>query len=502
MPELSDVDLDDLLDDLKKISEGSSRGQNWATPLKHTPVVGLQDDYFNTEKILPVPKYRSPRKGKENNRPNVVKSLPKMKIKQITTTPSRRQRRIPLADTDSESDNKSPSPWPSGSDMSDRELKRRLRSPQKVSEYSCRVQKLVEERRGTIHVERSMSPPAIVTPRKTRIIISSDEESDDGEPDVPQQNVDILPDSQEEDSIIDDDDDNMSDFIVDDDDSDNEIITISDEENVKPTATTTAKVAAKVLKTTQTPAGHREFKKSREVIASSFFADLNQRVFDNKIPSLPINWSQRLNKTAGRAFRKASKGERDPAKWTLYIELASKVIDDESKLRNTLAHEMCHVASWVISRELKNPHGRVFKSWAAKVMRRFPDVEVTTKHSYKIAYKFQWRCSNDACGHVYGRHSKSIDPACHRCGKCKGTLIPIDRNNNPTTPGKLSLYTEFVRANLKSIKTQHPELTHAQLMARVSQAWNDHKMNQTQRTTLTNAATDTTLSSLLSLLSL
>lgn len=66
-------------------------------------------------------------------------------------------------------------------------------------------------------------------------------------------------------------------------------------------------------------------------------------------------------------------------------------------------------------------------------------VEVTTKHSYQIEYKYLWVCvgpppSNaakdflnlpsdaDGCGAEYGRHSKSIDPEKQRCGKCRGGL--------------------------------------------------------------------------------
>jgi predicted SprT family Zn-dependent metalloprotease len=39
------------------------------------------------------------------------------------------------------------------------------------------------------------------------------------------------------------------------------------------------------------------------------------------------------------------------------IDLATKVTDTEEKLRHTLAHELCHVAAWVLSGEMKPPHG-------------------------------------------------------------------------------------------------------------------------------------------------
>lgn len=33
--------------------------------------------------------------------------------------------------------------------------------------------------------------------------------------------------------------------------------------------------------------------------------------------------------------------------------------------------------------------------------------------------------NDPGCGAEYGRHSKSIDPDKHRCGKCKGLLIQV-----------------------------------------------------------------------------
>lgn len=45
------------------------------------------------------------------------------------------------------------------------------------------------------------------------------------------------------------------------------------------------------------------------------------------------------------------------------IDLAVKVTDTEDKLRQTLAHELCHIAAWVLSGEIKPSHGRAFKLW-------------------------------------------------------------------------------------------------------------------------------------------
>lgn len=61
----------------------------------------------------------------------------------------------------------------------------------------------------------------------------------------------------------------------------------------------------------------------------------------------------------------------------IWIALSPKVLSEEKQIRDTLAHEMCHVANWVISKQFKNPHGKEFKSWGRKVMRSRPDISVT-----------------------------------------------------------------------------------------------------------------------------
>ena len=48
------------------------------------------------------------------------------------------------------------------------------------------------------------------------------------------------------------------------------------------------------------------------------------------------------------------------------VELSCKVVDSPQKLRNTLLHELCHVATWVINHVSKPPHGTHFKYWAAR----------------------------------------------------------------------------------------------------------------------------------------
>lgn len=164
------------------------------------------------------------------------------------------------------------------------------------------------------------------------------------------------------------------------------------------------------------------------------------------------------------------------------IELAAKVIDREDRLVNTVSHEFCHLADYMISDVLKDPHGASFFAWSKKVIAclqrtitgdpratisatpttnnntvqtqdlvlgirpSWQHCAITTKHNYEIDWKYLWVCvgkaelSTQGCGSEHGRHSKSLDPEIMRCGKCRGRLeqvrpkprkaSPMKKNNN------------------------------------------------------------------------
>ncbi|KAI0666249.1 SprT-like family-domain-containing protein [Trametes maxima] len=167
----------------------------------------------------------------------------------------------------------------------------------------------------------------------------------------------------------------------------------------------------------------------RRAYASAFFEEMNDTAFGGGLPeNTELVWSKRMLTTAGRAhWRKDGDGSH-----TTSIQLAEKVLDSDERIRNTLSHEMCHLACWIISNAPDEQHGAIFKGWARKVMRKRSDVEITTKHDYEIVHKYQWKCEN--CSKIYGRHSKSIDPEQHVCGVCQGRLVPQFTTRAPRTP--------------------------------------------------------------------
>lgn len=185
------------------------------------------------------------------------------------------------------------------------------------------------------------------------------------------------------------------------------------------------------------------------------------------------------------------------------IELATKVITDRARLYNVLAHEFCHLANFMVSRVLDRPHGASFKAWAARVTDVFGGgeygVEVTTRHDYEIEFRYMWRCvgngggggvgggsgreavdtpsddeekeeQENGCGMQYSRHSRSIDPRRHTCGRCRGALAqvrPKPRGNAaaaaaspgkpcPTTGQRGSEYQTFVKSQFARVRAEMP----------------------------------------------
>ncbi len=84
---------------------------------------------------------------------------------------------------------------------------------------------------------------------------------------------------------------------------------------------------------------------------------------------------------------------------------------------------------------------------------------MSTKHNYQINHRYLWVCvgtppsaaqgflnlpplpDEEGCGAEYGRHSKSIHPAKHRCGRCKGVLLQVRPKPKPKPKVKPKVMT-------------------------------------------------------------
>ena len=88
----------------------------------------------------------------------------------------------------------------------------------------------------------------------------------------------------------------------------------------------------------------------------------NSYAFESKLPNdMMITWNPRLTKTAGMCIQRLLKitKKQDTSQYlscnngieevrASKIELSPKVLDSADRLRDTLIHEMCHAAAWIV----------------------------------------------------------------------------------------------------------------------------------------------------------
>ncbi|KAL1732659.1 SprT-like family-domain-containing protein [Schizophyllum commune] len=170
----------------------------------------------------------------------------------------------------------------------------------------------------------------------------------------------------------------------------------------------------------------------RAAYAQEIFTQLNAQVFKGGLPpETPLVWNAKMTSTAGRArYHRNSEGEV-----VTCIELATKILDRNERIRYTLAHEMCHLATWIIDKDLASNHDKLFWKWGRRVMAKRSDIEISTTHNYEINHKYRWQCCNTSCGKIFGRFSKSIKVETQFCG-CGGKLEPLftTRSHTPRDP--------------------------------------------------------------------
>lgn len=252
----------------------------------------------------------------------------------------------------------------------------------------------------------------------------------------------------------------------------------------KQSASSKNKSAA--IKTCTGRDARKAFETAKHGLAQTFLEELDKAITHNRLSELAgttggikLRWTNKLNTTAGRAnWKRETVRTRNPdgseasVKYRHHasIELAEKVIDDEHRLLNVIAHEFCHLANFMVSGITNNPHGKEFKAWAAQCSRTFGDrgIEVTTKHSYDIDFKYVWECTS--CAMEYKRHSKSINPDRHRCGSCKSQLKqtrPVPR----VIARKPSEYQKFMKEQMRLLKEENPKSPQKEIMKQVADRW-------------------------------
>ncbi|GMS91182.1 hypothetical protein PENTCL1PPCAC_13357, partial [Pristionchus entomophagus] len=180
--------------------------------------------------------------------------------------------------------------------------------------------------------------------------------------------------------------------------------------------------------------------KTRVALVQRLFEIYNTEIFEDKLPSdLSISFNGRLRKTAGYCKWSSRAGK-------CTVELSPKVCSKPERIRDTLAHELCHAAVFVINRLMKERHGPVWQSWTRKFSSRFRGFPVPSRcHNYEIEAKFVYEC--DGCGQLIKRHSKSFDTEKKCCGKCHGRFHLRERTDTTGKKREANSFALFVKDN-------------------------------------------------------
>ncbi|CAG9826212.1 unnamed protein product [Diabrotica balteata] len=203
------------------------------------------------------------------------------------------------------------------------------------------------------------------------------------------------------------------------------------------------------------------FKAYKEQLVKKLFQLFNEKIFDNVLPQdMQIEWNDRMRSSAGFCYCKKITRRTGAIERSARIALSTKVLDTADRLRDTLIHEMCHAATWIVNC-VSDGHGDYWKSWAFKAMKTFPELpNIKRCHNYVINTKYTYRCTT--CGYSIGRHSKSLDIERKRCGYCYGKFeILINKTNKKgetksvaATPKKEATgFALFVKENYGIYKT-------------------------------------------------
>ncbi|XP_035505274.2 germ cell nuclear acidic protein [Scophthalmus maximus] len=204
----------------------------------------------------------------------------------------------------------------------------------------------------------------------------------------------------------------------------------------------------------------QRFKQNKGDLTSRLYQLYNISVFDSKLPvDMQVTWNKKMRKTAGYCI---TGQERGGGSRYARIELSEKVCDSADRLRDTLIHEMCHAATWLIN-GARDGHGTFWKLYARKATVVHPELPMVTRcHSYDIKYKFQYQCTR--CQNSIGRHSKSLDTQRFVCALCTGQLVLL----TPSKPRAPTPFANFVKENYGTARQELVGQSHGEVMRKLS----------------------------------
>ncbi|KAL7669387.1 hypothetical protein ACOME3_010044 [Neoechinorhynchus agilis] len=188
-----------------------------------------------------------------------------------------------------------------------------------------------------------------------------------------------------------------------------------------------------------------------KLAAKFIYEDANIHVFRGQLPSdIEIKWNKRLTMTAGRFIWRKPKSDNQFTK--CFIEMSSKLNNTVQRFRDTLLHEMCHVANVMIDNLTNENHGKHWKKWTKKVAKQYPQIPpIKTFHEYVTDKKYRYRCVG--CNKVISGLHKLRNLQSYRCVRCHGRFVrdtKVDTNKK-----ELNSFAKFVKDNYANTKSRY-----------------------------------------------
>lgn len=214
-----------------------------------------------------------------------------------------------------------------------------------------------------------------------------------------------------------------------------------------------------------------KFARIREDLTRKLFDIYRRRCFEGRLDKeMKIEWNNRLRLTAGRC--------RCVRNGSATIELSVKVCTSPERVRDTLLHELCHAAVWVIDRVANGGHGPVWKYWAMRCVAVFSSLPPIERcHNYKVDAKFLYVCNR--CGQTIKRHTKSLDTERKICALCRGRF-ELQRSDGRAieTTKRTNKFADFVKGNYAEVKKTG--MKHGEVMKILSQKFKEETERKTE----------------------
>ncbi|XP_069896426.1 germ cell nuclear acidic protein [Dipodomys merriami] len=211
----------------------------------------------------------------------------------------------------------------------------------------------------------------------------------------------------------------------------------------------------------------RNFKHNKNELTQRIYELANTTIFDDKLPKkIEIIWNKKMLHTAGLCIANEIQNLKKERYARIHISL--KVCDSAVRIRDTLIHEICHVASWLID-GVQDSHGDSWKFYAKKCNEIHPELPMITRcHNYRINYKIYYECIQ--CSARVGRYTKSLNTKRFLCTGCKGTLVmlPLLRKDGTPIQPYVRPFAMYVKQNYRKVMHEMPHYFHGDVMKKLS----------------------------------